>query len=181
MALSDKSACERNSPFFLETFISRPWASGSDGPCVKFTAKVFYVKDSGHPSSLNLRPVRLKRRTTALTHRALRLQLLKAVQRCAIHKAPDPLRVDADTPRRPPVDQPAMDGSHDADHHASYTDQRTNHGLPFLEVILGPIKWHPPSKGCTLADDVSNPRRHGRVIAPARAADHHARRRWPCG
>lgn len=31
-----------------------------------------------------------------------------------------------------PVDEPAMDGSYEAGHHASYTDQRTDHVLPFL-------------------------------------------------
>lgn len=71
-------------------------------------------------------------RTAALTDRALRLQLLEEMQRRTFHKPLNPFRVNMGPTDTIPVDEPAMDGPYEADHHASYADQRTDHVLPFL-------------------------------------------------
>ena len=84
-------------------------------------------------------------RTAALTDRALRLQLLEEMQRRTFHKPLNPFRVNMGPTDTIPVDQPAMDGPYEADHHASYADQRTDHALPFLTkdaVMLRACLWH---------------------------------------
>lgn len=83
-------------------------------------------------------------RTTTLTDRALRLQLLEEMERRTFHKPLNPFRVDMGPTDTIPVDEPAMDRPYEADRHASYADQRTDHALPFLTedaVILRACLW----------------------------------------
>ncbi|OLS52229.1 hypothetical protein BV392_09640 [Rhodovulum sulfidophilum] len=58
-------------------------------------------------------------RIAALTDLALRLQFLEEMQRRTFHKPLNPFRVDMGATDTIPVDEPAMDGPYETDHHAS--------------------------------------------------------------